>query len=49
MDRPKFSVIIPVYNRPDEVDDLMRSLSAQTCRDFEAIFVEDGSLSLIHI
>ncbi|MCI9286069.1 MAG: glycosyltransferase family 2 protein, partial [Muribaculaceae bacterium] len=43
MDRPKFSVIIPVYNRPDEVDDLMRSLSAQTCRDFEAIFVEDGS------
>ena len=40
---PYFSVIVPVYNRRDEVDDLLRSLSAQTVKDFEAILVEDGS------
>lgn len=42
---PRFSVIVPVYNRRDEVADLMASLSAQTCRDFEVIIVEDGSTS----
>ncbi len=41
--KPRFSVIVPVYNRPDEVADLMRSLAAQTCGDFEVIIVEDGS------
>ncbi len=40
---PRFSVIVPVYNRIDEVSDLMRSLDAQTCKDFEAVIVEDGS------
>lgn len=40
---PKYSVIVPVYNRIDEVDDLLRSLSAQTMKDFEVIIVEDGS------
>lgn len=40
---PRFSVIVPVYNRVDEVSDLMRSLDAQTCKDFEAVIVEDGS------
>lgn len=40
---PRFSVIIPVYNRVDEVQDLMQSLAAQTYRDFEVILVEDGS------
>ncbi len=39
----KFSVIVPVYNRIDEVRDLLESLSRQTCRDFEVIIVEDGS------
>ncbi len=39
----KYSVIIPVYNRIDEVDDLLRSLSAQTAKNFEVIIVEDGS------
>lgn len=39
-----YSVIIPVYNRPDEVDELLRSLMEQTRRDnFEVILVEDGS------
>lgn len=40
---PYFSVIVPVYNRIDEVRDLMRSLAQQTLKDFEVIIVEDGS------
>lgn len=40
---PKYSVIIPVYNRPDEVDELLQSLSVQTYRNFEVVVVEDGS------
>ncbi len=39
----KFSVIVPVYNRVDEVRDLLDSLTRQTCRDFEVVIVEDGS------
>lgn len=39
----KYSIIIPVYNRPDEVDELLWSLSLQTFRDMEVIIVEDGS------
>lgn len=37
------SIIVPVYNRPDEVADLLLSLKAQTDRGFEIILVEDGS------
>lgn len=39
----RYSFIIPVYNRPDEVDELLQSLTTQTRRDFEVIVVEDGS------
>ena len=39
----KYSVIIPVFNRPDEVGELLQSLCRQTCKDFEVIVVEDGS------
>ena len=39
----KYSFIIPVFNRPSEVDELLESLCAQTCKEFEAIVVEDGS------
>ncbi|MDO4162837.1 MAG: glycosyltransferase [Bacteroides sp.] len=39
----RYSVIIPVYNRPDEVDELLQSLTTQTVKDFEVIVVEDGS------
>ncbi len=38
-----FSIIIPVYNRPYEVGELLESLSLQTCKDFEVVIVEDGS------
>ncbi len=39
----KYSVIVPVYNRPDEVDELLESLCQQDERDFEVLVVEDGS------
>lgn len=39
----KYSFIIPVYNRPDEVDELLQSMTHQTLTDFEVIVVEDGS------
>ena len=39
----KFSIIVPVYNRPDEVDELLQSLTQQTFRDMEVVIVEDGS------
>lgn len=40
---PRYSVIVPVYNRIGEVEELLDSLAAQTLRDFEVIIVEDGS------
>ncbi len=38
-----YSLIIPVYNRPDEVSELLASIAAQPFRDFEVLVVEDGS------
>lgn len=38
-----FSIIIPVYNRPDEIDELLDSFTRQEDRNFEIIVVEDGS------
>ena len=38
-----FSIIVPVYNRPDEIADLIKSLKAQTDMGFELVLVEDGS------
>jgi glycosyltransferase involved in cell wall biosynthesis len=43
MHDPRYSIIIPVYNRPQEVSELLASLSLQTYKDFEVIIVEDGS------
>ena len=44
----KYSVITPVYNRPEEVRELLESLSKQTVatvafKNFEVIIIEDGS------
>lgn len=39
----RYSIIVPVYNRPDEVDELLDSLTRQRLKDFEVIIVEDGS------
>ncbi|HLF34740.1 MAG TPA: glycosyltransferase [Cyclobacteriaceae bacterium] len=39
----KFSIIIPVFNRPEEIDELLDSLTKQTYREFEVLVIEDGS------
>lgn len=39
----RFSIIIPVYNRPDEVAELLESLTKQTDKGFEVLVIEDGS------
>ncbi|AEM72469.1 glycosyl transferase family 2 [Allomuricauda ruestringensis DSM 13258] len=39
-----FSIIVPVYNRPEEVRELLESLQQQDFqKDFEVVIVEDGS------
>ncbi|MFM9840455.1 MAG: glycosyltransferase [Cyclobacteriaceae bacterium] len=40
---PKYSVIVPVFNRPEEMEELLNSLVDQTFKNFEVIIVEDGS------
>jgi glycosyltransferase involved in cell wall biosynthesis len=43
MAQPLISVIIPVYNRPQEIREILSSLTTQSFKDFEVIVVEDGS------
>lgn len=39
-----FSIVVPVYNRPDETRELLESIAAQTYdQTFEVVIVEDGS------
>jgi glycosyltransferase involved in cell wall biosynthesis len=40
---PKYSIVVPVYNRPQELEELLRSLELQNYKSFEVIIVEDGS------
>lgn len=46
-----FSLIIPVYNRPDEIEELLESLTQQVyTNDYEIVIIEDGSsVSCRHI
>ncbi|MFC0182327.1 Glycosyltransferase, catalytic subunit of cellulose synthase and poly-beta-1,6-N-acetylglucosamine synthase [Pseudarcicella hirudinis] len=41
----KFSVVIPVYNRPEEIQELLESLTSQTFQNFEVLIIEDGSIN----
>lgn len=43
MPEPTASVIIPVYNRPDELAAVLAHLDRQDARDFEVVVVDDGS------
>lgn len=43
MKTPRYSVIVPVYNRRDEITGLAESLLGQTEHSFELVVVEDGS------
>ena len=38
-----YSLIIPVYNRPEDIREVLNGLVAQTYTDFEVIVVESGS------
>jgi len=40
-----FSIIIPLYNRPQEIKELLETLTLQTYRDFEVLVIEDGSVN----
>jgi len=40
-----FSIIIPLYNRPQEIKELLESLTLQTYTDFEVLVLEDGSVN----
>jgi GT2 family glycosyltransferase len=40
-----FSIIIPLYNRPQEIDELLFTLARQTYTQFEVLVIEDGSLN----
>jgi glycosyltransferase involved in cell wall biosynthesis len=39
-----FSIIIPLYNRPQEIKELLETLTLQTYRQFEVLVIEDGSI-----
>jgi len=39
-----FSIIIPLYNRPQEIKELLETLTLQTYKDFEVLVIEDGSV-----
>jgi glycosyltransferase involved in cell wall biosynthesis len=39
-----FSIIVPVYNRPKEIEELLKSITQQNFTDdFEVLIIEDGS------
>ena len=38
-----FSIIVPSYNRKEEMPALLESLSQQTAHDFEVVVVDDCS------
>lgn len=40
----KYSIVIPVYNRPDEIKELLETLTRQTYKNFEVLIIEDGSI-----
>ena len=40
-----FSIIIPLYNRPQEIDELLDTLTRQTYLQFEVLVIEDGSVN----
>ena len=40
-----FSIIIPLYNRPQEIKELLETLTRQTYKEFEVLVIEDGSIN----
>ncbi len=46
MPTPTVSIVIPTYNRPDALCELLESLARQTCPDFEVIVVNDAGTNV---
>lgn len=42
--KPSISIVVAIYNRKDELFELLNSLTQQTDKEFEIIIVDDGSL-----
>src|SRR3979490_880391 len=40
-----FSIIIPLYNRRQEIKELLQTLTLQSYKNFEVLVVEDGSVN----
>ena len=38
-----FSIIIPLYNRPQEIKELLETLTLQSYKQFDVMVIEDGS------
>ena len=49
MTRPFFSICIAAYNAERYIEDALRSLSVQTCSDYEVVVVDDGSKNPLSI
>lgn len=45
---PVFSIVVPVYNRQDELRRALQSIAAQTMDDFQCIVVDDCSTRPVH-
>jgi len=46
---PRVSVIVPAFNRPEPLEETLRSLAGQTLQDFEVIVVNGDGLDLSHL
>ncbi len=43
-----FSIVVPTFNRPDEVEELLKSVAQQKFKDFEIIFVDGSHTDILH-
>lgn len=48
MERPFFSIVIPVYQTEQYLEECLLSIKHQTWRDFECVVVDDGSLGVMN-
>ena len=46
---PKVSVIVPTFNRPERLEETLRSIAGQTSQDLEIIVVNDNGLDVEHV
>ncbi|SDK69664.1 bifunctional glycosyltransferase/CDP-glycerol:glycerophosphate glycerophosphotransferase [Streptomyces indicus] len=42
-DRPRLTVVVPIYNVEDYLEECLRSIAGQTLRSLDVILVDDGS------